>query len=1067
MGYTSEQQKAINATGSNILVSAGAGSGKTTVLSERVIRILLNGIDVDRLIILTFTNAAAAEMKSRIKEKIGQIETLKTQLAKLENAKISTFDSFCLGLVKQYHYLLNLPESIEIADKILLGAIKRRLLEETLDELYEEQPSWFIEVVNRFFDRGDKGLIEVFQILDKGLEMIPKADHYLNHLPEMMFNEEAIHKNIIDFENILKELLNEFITAYQSFVSETNQSNNEKVIEYRQKLQLSLQTFLKAQSLEDILNEYRNVKFPSMPKVSRAIDEETLEFMKTLVNPIKSAFEAIKKQFSNLMVSSVSELRDSFVETRPTIEAVCTILGRYREKLKSYQLKNNLFDFIDIMHLAIDLIVNHEEIREELKTKTFEIMVDEYQDTNDLQEFLVSLISRDNVFLVGDAKQSIYGFRNANPLNFIEKYHLYSQNIQGISIDLNANFRSRKETIEGINTLFNPIMSEEIGGIDYQNNQALLYGNTLYNKHSEDDFDYSPEILSYQLTKEMNESQPVYEAKIIAKKIIEMMNQKTPVAKFVNGDITYRTSRFQDFCILIDRKSYFSIFEKILTDALIPVDAIADEIIIASTEILFFSQLLKLMKCFIDLDYFKRYFRHALYGVARSFVYQIEDDDVIQLFVNHTFEKLEDIKILDSYIVFSRLYQDLLTLSSLVNDCSISLVIDKIVETTKIYEYIASLDDPASVERKLDFIFSKVRSFRQFQFDDLINYFDEVYSNHDLDIEFARPIDFSTDAVRIMTIHKSKGLEFPFCFYPGLDKSLVSQDQKQSTLFDRRYGLIIKAKNTYFYDTIVHNIVRSKKQKTDLSERIRLFYVALTRAKEKMFFLLNEEKSQSLTPVFEGNYLAMSQRLKFKRYHHFFDAVIETNMWKKTIESVEIMTLPSTIQATEVAKTLIFEPINVLATTLKSSHFSKTQPLNLLESPKQKFKQGIDVHRLFETFDFYHPQTALKSLTTTDQMMMQKFLNQDVIKSIDRGIIFQEYPFIETLNNETKMGIIDLMVIYPDHIDIIDYKLKNINDNAYVNQLKGYRQHIMTKTDKPIHLYLYSIIQNIMQLVEE
>jgi len=232
----------------------------------------------------------------------------------------------------------------------------------------------------------------------------------------------------------------------------------------------------------------------------------------------------LQKEFDNLFVNSKSDIIKNILETKDTVEALILVLQVYRQKVKAYQFQHHFFDFIDIMHLAIELLVNHEEVKEAIKKQTYEIMVDEYQDTNDLQEYLVTLISHDNVFMVGDAKQSIYGFRNANPQNFIQKYHQYSKNIGGVAIDLTYNFRSRKTVIESINHLFNSLMDETIGGVNYQDNQALQYGNTRYDLPSQQNLTYETEIMAYSLTKEEPLSSAECEANIIAKKILSMID---------------------------------------------------------------------------------------------------------------------------------------------------------------------------------------------------------------------------------------------------------------------------------------------------------------------------------------------------------------------------------------------------------------------------------------------------------------------------------------------------------------------------------------------------------------
>ena len=1067
MAFTLEQQKAIDASGSNILISAGAGSGKTTVLSERVIRILKSGVDVDRLIILTFTNAAALEMKTRIKDKISEIDGLQEQLSKLDNAHISTFDSFCLSLVKQYHYLLNLPENVEIADNILLYSIKQRLLDETMNDFYLIKSDTFIQVIDRYFDKGDQGFRDLILLFDKSLEMIPDPENYLNHLVENNYSEAFIEQSFHEYEELVLDRFKSFKTNYDHLVDEIRDYDNDKVVELKGKLISTFSDLYGATSLDDIMMNLSVGTLPTLPKASNAIDENTVEWLKYYYNPVKESYLALKKEFDHLFVQSKSDIINALLETKNTIQVLIEVLLVYRSKVRSYQLAHHFFDFIDIMHLAIELLTHHAEVKESLKNHTFEIMVDEYQDTNDLQEYLVSLISNHNVFMVGDAKQSIYGFRNANPQNFIDKYHQYKDLNDGVAIDLTYNFRSRNEVIEGINSMFYPMMDESIGGVNYHDNQALQFGNEIYNIKSHQPILYQSEIMNYSLSKEDSISQAEYEAILIAKKIQLMIDEKTPVMNLKVKGGQYEAARFEHFCILLDRKSDFDVFEKVLTDANIVVDSISDEKVVASTEVLLFNQLLKLMKCFIDEAYFKTYFKHAFYGVARSFIYQIDDNSIIDLFVNYPLNHITDLSIFSTLPTFQQIHDDIAYLSRYITITPIKELIQMIVERLKIYHHIARLENPENVERKLDFLFAKVQSFRLFQFDDLIAYFDDVYSSKELDIEFSRPIDFSKNAVRLMTMHKSKGLEFPFCFYPGLDKTFNMRDINQGTLFDKKYGIIIKTYKEGFIDTIWHKIVRNRKKNEIISEKIRLFYVALTRTKEKMFFLLNQETSQVINVSYdESGYISSKIRSSFRKYHNFFDCfpIVEDSHVPYLEEKTRLVSNPKTpIQP--VSEPLKYHEIHIEAKTISQSHYSKTVKTWMDNPTIQAVKQGIKLHKIFETFDFYHPQEALKSMHQEDAFYLKRFLAHKEFSSIDKAIIYQEYPFTLTNEDSTKMGVIDLLLIYPDHVDITDYKLKNIEDEAYIAQLNGYACFIRDLAKKPVKLYLYSILTDVLKQI--
>jgi ATP-dependent helicase/nuclease subunit A len=1064
MAFTKQQRSAIETDGSNILISAGAGAGKTTVLSERVIRKLKQGVNIDDLIILTFTNAAAMEMRQRIKKSLEMEPTLSAQLSRLENARISTFDSFCLGLVKQYHYRLNLPSRIEIADSILWSSIASRLLDATMDEFYLAKTPAFVQTIDRFFDKGDEAFKDCVRILNSGLVMIPDADDYLQGIPERMFDAKAVTASIDEFATLLSHEIAAFKTVFQTTILKLKNDHHPKTVDFTAKLQTCYEPLFTCSSLDAMISAFKDITHPKVPAKSKEYDEDTAEWVKQLSLPLKSDVTRMKKHFENLFADDTEALFKAMRETRTSIETIVKVTQSYRLKISRYQFNEHLFDFNDIMHLAIVLLEKNDDIRLNLQAKTNEIMVDEYQDTNDLQEYLVSLIANHNVFMVGDAKQSIYGFRNANPINFIQKYHAYKQGFDGIAIDLVDNFRSRKEVIDGINSIFETLMDESIGGIDYQSGQALVFGNHDYDIDSGQKVSYSPLILTYERTKASPLTAGEMEAKMISETIIKMIKNQTPVMDLKAKANQYHPAHFNDFCILVDRKSDFEVYESVFTRYGIPVAAIKDEDFIASTEILSISQVLKLIKCYRDPDYFHHQFKHAFYGVCRSFLYQFSDDAVISLFLDHPFKKQAELDDLSHHPIFKQLDEDMRNLSDLSEAVPIGTFMRSVMRRLKVYEKIVTLDHPGNVEKKLDYLMEKAASFRRFTFDDLIRYFEDVYASDNLDIDFPKSADPATDAVHLMSMHKSKGLEFPFIFYPGLDKKFNHDDMKKIAIFDKRYGLIIKAYDGGFKETLWHKLIRQHHLISEISERIRLFYVALTRTKEQFILLYNTASDQDEPLLtYEDGYLSQGIRTAFKNFHQFIETAPKGSEWKKPFISDGSLSLETQDLKTPLPVSPIrFETRIIEKVLVSKSNYSKQLKSLTTPSQKKSISEGTRLHRALENIDFHDIMNSAPHLSPKLREIVARFLSHPEIRNIGRAKVYQEYPFVINTAEGIKSGVIDLLVIYDDYIDIIDYKLKNLSDDAYRIQLTGYQEYIQSILKKPVRLFLYSLHDDVL-----
>lgn len=479
--WTKEQSDAINKSGSNIIVSAGAGSGKTAVLSERVITKLKQNIDIESLLILTFTNAAAAEMKERIRNKIKK-ENLNNQLEKVDTADITTFDAYALSLVKKYSHLLNISPDISIVDASIMKIEKKHIIDEIFDNYYEKKDEKFLKFIDEFTLKDDENIKKEILKLNESLDNIYNKKDYLKNYINNNYSENKINEYINEYQKLLKEKQNEIkgLIKSLSFYIEGD---------YLEKIENTLNNLLSSNTYDEI----KETIPPKLPPLPRNSEEEAKEIKTNLSNTVKELIELVKYE-------SEGKIKESLYKTKDNAEIIIQTILKLDEKIKQFKYEKNVFEFIDISSLAINLLENNKDIRNELKEKYQEILIDEYQDTNDIQEKFISYIEKNNVYMVGDIKQSIYRFRNANPSLFKNKYENYSKGKNGIKIDLNKNFRSRSNVLNNINNMFNQIMDTSLGGADYISSHQMIFGNTSYNEINKENYDM--EILNYKKDKE-------------------------------------------------------------------------------------------------------------------------------------------------------------------------------------------------------------------------------------------------------------------------------------------------------------------------------------------------------------------------------------------------------------------------------------------------------------------------------------------------------------------------------------------------------------------------------------
>lgn len=1004
--WTKEQMDAITLDNSNIIVSAGAGSGKTAVLSERVLRKVKDGVDINNLLVLTFTNAAAAEMKERIRKKLKE-NGYKEQLNKLDSAYITTFDAYSLSLVKKYHYLLNINKNISICEKSVLDIKKNEILDNIFEKFYVKDD--FKKLIDDFCVKDDKDIKKEILEINNKLDMIYNKEEYLNQYLDKFYCDEFINQKINEYVELLRDkisLMNKYYTQLEEYVDS----------DYYEKLTNVIGEFL-------IVKEYKDIVCPDkIPVLPRNSEEEAKK--------IRNNMSALLKEIKELSIyNNVEEMKNEILETKQYVSVIIDIINEFDKEINLYKNKNDLYEFIDIAKMAIKLVENNEIVRKELKYN--EILIDEYQDTNDLQDLFVSYIEDNNVYMVGDIKQSIYRFRNANPNLFKIKYDNYSQNNGGIKIDLNKNFRSREEVLNNINLIFNQIMDDVIGGANYKKEHQMIYGNMSYSEIGKKDMDSNIEIVSYEETKDYKKNE--LEIFIIANDI------KNKIKNYQVLDGELRNIKYSDIAILMDRSTDFNLYRKIFEYLGIPITVYKDEKINDSDEL----RLIKNIITFLTTtDVISK--KYSFMSILRSYLFEMSDDMVFEWIVN------EDYSFLDEYLVDV----DLKTPYEITN-----YIIDKF----DFYNKMIKVGDIQSRMSILDYLVDLSINLTNMGYDvlDYLNYLEKVIDEK-LEIKYSVPTK-DNDSVKIMTIHGSKGLEFPICYYSGLTSRFNVSELKEKISYDKNIGIITPIINNGVKDTIYKELLKDNYYKDEIAEKIRLFYVALTRAKEKMIVILpnKELESQEL-----DNYTKMGYRSLGDMIYSVFNSL---NCYVKLIDldNIGLTHNYNLFKETNYKDKIKFvsekiEKVNlsVECGVKDMKHFSKEENKVYDVDIYKNIEFGKHIHSLFENFDFKNPD--MNGLSDFEKDLVKSFM--DVIDFDNVINVYKEYEFI-CGNDYECHGIIDLLLEYENEYKIIDYKLKNITDDSYVKQLEGYRNYIESITDKKVSTYLYSIIDKELVLI--
>ncbi len=1022
--FTEEQQLAIDMEGTNILVSAGAGSGKTAVLTERVLRKLKEGTHINELLILTFTNKAALEMKERVRKKLKENE-LMDELDLLDSSYITTFDAYSLALVKKYADTIHLSSNITIAESSILDLAKKEILDEIFLDYYDKCPKDFLNLITKFCLKDDKTIKKRILELDSTLDLKLNKDEFIDTYISKYYSDEVIDNYIKEYLELLSKKKENIIDLYEEVRSVASDK-------YLNDLDVAFKPFVDSDTTYQSMRDNLVEKLPTSRKGKEDVSKESLENLKTLIN-----------EFKDLVIyESIEDIKTSIVKTKEYISIILELVKELDKRFTLYKKENNYYTFMDIEKLAISLVRDNLEIREEVGNSFKEILIDEYQDTNDIQETFISYIAHDNVYMVGDIKQSIYRFRNANPSIFKDKYDNYKKEVGGRVIDLAKNFRSRREVLDDINLFFSHIMDDYLGEADYNNGHAMVFGNMMYEGSAKTTNNNYLDIYTYD-AKDKEYSKLEKEAFIIANDIKEKINSKYLV--YDKDEDNLREIEYRDFVILLDRATDFTTYKQVFEYLGLPITLYEDEKTSGSTDLYLLKNFFIMAKSIITNNYDAK-FKLAFTSISRSFLFSYSDDEIYQALVNNTYKDTS---------VFKLFKEVLENIDELTPVIYLEKVLDKL-------NYIDKLTLIGNVEinsSRMEYFYNLITNLENSNFTilDVSDYLEKI-NNEKLEIKLAISKEDS-NSVKIMTIHKSKGLEYPICYFAGFYKDFNKDEYKSNVLFDEDYGIIIDEVDTN-NKLITKTLSLEKLKQKDISEKIRLLYVALTRAREKMIIVMpNISNDKEL-----GDIVSDYDRLN---YTNFAKMVISVaSLFKdKTKEITDIKDISkaylevkkitskvdNNVKELEIIPSIYDNTIKEKETYHKEGDYEKTEEeLKLLEI-------GRNVHTLFERIDFINNKLPY----IEDNYYKEKltnFLNSSFISKYKDYKKYQEYEFLWENSNKTYHGIIDLLLVGDSEAIIIDYKLKNTKDKAYIDQLNGYKEVISNKLNLSTSCYLYSII---------
>mgnify|MGYP004630097275 FL=1 len=962
MNWTKEQKQAIENKNANILVAAAAGSGKTTVLVSRIInKVLVDNVDIDKLLVVTFTNAAASEMKEKLLNKLYEAidkepdnKNLQRQINLINRAHISTIHSFCLDVIRNNFFELGISANFRVGDETEIEIMKEEAIEKVFEDNYESENEDFQLLLNMYTSyKDDKPLKDIILKMYDFIASIPFPEKWLDDaikdydVKEKDFSDTKWGKIIIDYtKSTIEGYLKNLEQAKKTL------EGNQNLIDFYENIKKEIVFYqtIDYSSWDKIFFQINSKEKNDWPRKSK-LDE----YEKELKEEAKKIRDSVKNDFEKKLLKLYSYSSDDAILDITSMKKILIIiqklLNEFKTEFTDRKREKNVVDFSDIEHLALKLLINEDGTKTEIAKKYDfeEIMCDEYQDSNLVQEQILKSVSNGhNIFMVGDVKQSIYRFREARPDLFLNKYEMYKpandtekELKDDTKILLYKNFRSRENVVDFVNTVFQSIMSKALGEIDYTKNEYLnfaasfdepkidcrteIYVIETENQEIEEDTSKNikgvessentieafsniakvQENMAEEDVKEKNDEntkariekntkekieeetenddeiavdKAVLEARLIAKKIRELNQQ----------GIEYR-----DIAILLRSPSVTApVYEKELTEEGIPIFTDTSEDYLSSIEIDTIMSLLKIIDNPLqDIP---------LVTVMRSVIGGFSDNELIEIrlhknvgayyyAVKSVLDDKEESELKWKVQEFVQLIDEF---RKVEKELPLDEFIWKIYSETGYYHYVRLMPNGKLRQANLRKLFEKAKEYEKISFKGIFNFItfiEKVASKKSSGFTEAKIIGENDNVVRIMSIHKSKGLEFPICIIGNAGKRFNLKDMQDKIIFDQDVGIgvnFIDKKALIEYPTLTKQAINLKARKEMISEEMRVLYVALTRAKEKLIIVGCDKKAkeniekissqiQSYYPVEKPEKINPSLVEKYIRYLDWIELVLE------------------------------------------------------------------------------------------------------------------------------------------------------------------------------------------------
>lgn len=1091
--WTNEQLQAIQEKDSNILVAAAAGSGKTAVLVERIIhKIIDEQMDIDKILVVTFTNAAASEMRERILEAIyKKLEEnpenvhLQRQIILLNKASICTIHSFCLDVIHNHFYEIDLPSNFKIADTAEIDLLKQEVLDDLFEQKYTENDKDFIELLENYTNyRGDEALQELVLKIYKFIQSSPFPLKWLQEKLELLKIEDKDISQTIWGKLIIQAVEDDIQESIMQLETvKSKMALYPEMTKFYQKIcedLIIIKDLQNYNSWDELYIKLLNFNFSKWP-VDKKVTNDLKEDSKEIRDKVK---KHIKEKTAKLLSCPQEQAVKDLKIITPILEKLANLVTEFTKNFAEKKKEKNCIDFNDIEHFALKILLdennNPTEVAKKYKEKFEEIAIDEYQDSNLVQEAILTSISKgNNIFMVGDVKQSIYKFRQARPELFLQKYDEYKNKEEktqedNLKIQLFRNFRSRQNILNITNLVFESIMSKELGDINYNENEYLNYG-ASYPEPEEIknyagiaeldiiDLKEDESITAFEGEEDEEEQErvedDVLEAKFVANKIQELLNSDYMV---FDKKLGYRKIRPKDIVILLRATSNLSpIYEKEISDLELPVFSDTSGTYLDTVEIQTILSVLKIIDNPLqDIP---------LVVVLRSSICNFTDNDLITIRLTdrncNFYEALIKTRLIcdgDLKNKIESFLEKLEKWKSISQYMPLDEFIWQIYLDTGYYQYVGLLPNEAMRQANLKTLFEKAKQYEKASFKGLFNFiqFIDKLKKQNGDLASAKLIGENEDVIRIMSIHKSKGLEFPVVFLCNSHKKFNMQDLNDIILLHQDIGFgptIMDTTKKIKYSSIAKDAIKLKMKQETLSEEQRILYVALTRAKEKLYitgrskdFTKYVQDKNKVLEMYESENIKLDAKL-MKKANSYLDWIMYVYLFNqgRTItlkgeqyKLSDIITL-NVSNKKDLLKTLAKEEV-VEQIDLKE----KIGQILKNKSDEENKKSDQALKELLEWKYDYIVDTTLPTKSSVTKIKQEKIKLEEMLKGIESEEVEYKKSYTpkfmqedKKISNAEKGTLVHLCIQRLDERK--DYELKDIQ-NMILNLVE---KEIITKNE--------------------